>query len=136
MTARRRRALLAVPALLVALGVAACSSPGKPAASPSDSTTPAAASQGQVTALLVQCFIGHHLIPAASLDVKNSSPPDDASTWLQDGKVVANERFGDWYSDVGAGVMVHGKIIGEWVSEISSSVKAWPASICGQMPHT
>jgi hypothetical protein len=85
--------------------------------------------------LVVQCFADHQLIPGSALNSgKTTSPPADSSTWLYDGKITDNERFGEWYSDVGAGLSVKGKLIDEWVSEIVASPSAWPSSVCGPMP--
>jgi hypothetical protein len=134
MMTRRRRALAASVLMATVLGMAACSSSTKPPAS-TDSGAVQADYRGHVAVALVQCFISHHLIPPANLANKGTTPPSGSSTWLHDGKVVENERFGDWYSDVGAGVPVHGKIIGEWVSKIGDSAHAWPTNICGPMPR-
>jgi hypothetical protein len=132
-TRYRRRTILAVAALSSVLAMAACSSSGKPA---TPRKTETAIAPDRVPVLVVQCFIDHHLIPASVLDAKNTVPPDDAATWLHNGKIVDNENFGSWYHDAGAGVLVHGKIIGEWVTEITASAKAWPTGTCGPIPRT
>ena len=149
MTRTALRAALAVSAAAGVLAAAACSgsttpAPSGPASSPGGaSATPAPTDAGaasgdrlaMVSVLVVRCFADHNLIPASALNSgKSGSPPSDSSTWLHGGKVTENLSFGDWYRDAGAGVMVKGKLIGEWVSEIASNSGAWPSSVCGPMP--
>jgi hypothetical protein len=88
----------------------------------------------QAAAMLVQCFVGKHLIPASELAAGTTSlPRSDSSTWLHDGKVSGNLRFGDWYSIAGSAITVGGKTIGDWVTAVTASRKAWPADICGAL---
>jgi hypothetical protein len=140
MTWTARRAALAAGAAAGVLAVAACSGSGTPTPSgsplaPTDAGASSANRLGQLSVLVVQCFADHKLIPASALNSgKTGNPPYDSSAWLHGGKVTGNELFGSWYSGVGAGVTVKGKIIGEWVSEIATNSRAWPSSVCGPMP--
>jgi len=114
-------------AALVAAGCSAAPSHPDPA-----HTLPAHLSGQQVAPALVQCLINHHLVPASALAAdQDAKPPGDSSTWLRDGKVVANLRFGDWFSDAGGNVVVRGQQIAAWTIAIEMNPRKWPASLCG-----
>lgn len=149
MTGTALRAALAVCATAGVLAVAGCSGSGTHAPSgsppasgtgpatvaPTDAGATAAEIRGKISALVVQCFADHQLIPASALAAgKTASPPADSSTWLHDGKVSENQYFSAWWSDPGSGVAVRGKTLGDWVSEIAANSSAWPSSVCGPMP--
>ncbi len=131
----------ALAAAAAALACAACSSstttPGDGSSSPTAGTS---SSGPHLTAqaaapLLVQCFIDHHLISKAQLAAgKTSKPPSDSSTWLHDGKVSGNQRFGDWYSTTGSAIVVNGKQIATWATAVAASSAAWPTATCGPIP--
>jgi hypothetical protein len=141
------RALAAVVMTAAALACAACGSTTTPAAgggssSPSvtptsgtSSTSSATLTVAEAAPLLVQCFADHHLIPKSALAADGKTlPRADSSTWLHDGKVTPNERFGAWYRDPGSAVVVKGKSIDAWVHAVAASSHAWPTSTCGPMP--
>jgi hypothetical protein len=131
-------------ALAAAAAALACASCSSSTTTPGDgSTSPATGSSGSgphLTAqaaapLLVQCFIAHHLISKAQLATgKTSKPPSDSSTWLHDGKVRGNLRFGDWYSTTGSAIVVDGKQIATWATSVAASSNAWPTGTCGPIP--
>lgn len=133
------RGALVVVAAAAGLACVSCSSSGTTAGG--GSSSPAASSSGShLTAqaaapLLVQCFIEHHLISKAQLAMgKTSKPPSDSSTWLHDGKVSGNLRFGDWYSTTGSSIVVNGKQIATWATSVAASSNAWPTATCGPLP--
>jgi hypothetical protein len=113
--------------------ITGCSGPAS-----SSPTDPAVAAQNRldrIVVLLVQCFADHNLIPAVTLKAGlTGNPPSDSSTWLHDGKVTQNSRFGDWYSSTGSAVDVDGKAIVNWASDVARNVRTWPSGICGRMP--
>jgi hypothetical protein len=106
------------------LGSASCSGSARPA--PQDSGIALENHQVQLETTIVQCFAGHQLIPAKALQ--------GSSAWLKAGHVTENLKFGDWYGDTGAGVVVKGKMIGDWVAAALQDSRNWPASICGPVP--
>jgi hypothetical protein len=143
------RSVLTACATAGVLAVAACSGSSTPAptssapasgaapstVAPTDASAAAVLLRGKISVLVVQCFADHQLIPASALENgKNSSPRDDSSTWLHDGKVTENQYFGAWWSEPGSAVVVKGKTLADWASEIASSRSAWPSNICGTMP--
>ena len=140
MTARRltrsRPGWAAVALAAAATGMlacAACSSSSTTASSPPPSHR---LTVQQAAPLLVQCFADKHLIPPSGLAADTTAHPrSDSSTWLHNGKVTGNLRFGDWYSDAGSAITVDGKAIGDWVTAVAASSKAWPTGICGPLPH-
>jgi hypothetical protein len=118
------RAALTAAVVTGVLGSASCSSSAPPA--PQDSGIALQNHQVQLETMIVQCFADHQLIPANALE--------DSSTWLRNGHVTVNPKFGDWYTDKGAGVIVKGKMIADWVAGAMQDSKNWPISICGPMP--
>lgn len=134
--AARRTVLPCVVAgvlVLAALAMAGCS--GSAGSSPADPAVAAQNRLDRIVVLLVQCFADHNLIPASALSAGlTGNPPSDSSTWLHDGKVTQNSRFGDWYSSTGSAVAVDGKDIVNWAAAVARNAKAWPSSICGHMP--
>jgi len=115
-----------------ALGVLACASCS--GSSTTSSPPPQHLSSQQAAVRLVQCFVDKHLISASELAVGTTSlPPSDSSTWLHDGKVLGNLRFGGWYSIEGSAITVDGKTIGDRVTALTASTKAWPSHICGPL---
>ena len=136
----RRPALAVAAAAAVALACASCSTPattaGNGSSSPSGSSTAAPRlSPEQAAVLLVQCFIGHHLIPKSALAAdKDSQPPADSATWLHDGKITRKLRFGDWYSEPGGELKVDGESISARVMAVAANSKAWPTPLCGPIP--
>jgi hypothetical protein len=132
------RTALAAAVLAAALGAAGCSGTAKPAPTPTISEAQEV-DHSRVIVLLVQCFADQHLLPAASLD----DQPAAVSSWLRNGKVIANDAFTSWYRGIGAGVTVDGQMIGAWAGEIVPltlpirpvNPRAWPIGICGPMPH-
>jgi len=127
------RAGLAISA--VALGVLACASCSSSPSPGAGSAPPARLTSQRAAPLLVQCFVDKHLISASDLAVgKTSLPPSDSTTWLRNGKVIGNLRFGGWYSIEGSAIMVDGKTIGDWVTALTASSKAWPTKVCGPLP--
>jgi hypothetical protein len=120
-----------VGAALAVLACASCS--GSSASSP---PRPRHLTSQQAAPMLVQCFVGKHLISASELAVGATSlPRSDSSAWLHDGKVSGNLRFGDWYSIAGSAITVDGKTIGDWVTAVTANRKAWPADVCGALPR-
>jgi len=127
------RAVLAVSA--VVLGVLACAACSSSHSSGGGDAKPARLTSQRAAPLLVQCFVNKHLISASELAVgKTSLPPSDSSTWIRNGKVIGNLRFGGWYSIEGSAIMVDGKSIGDWVTALTASSKAWPTKVCGPLP--
>lgn len=123
-----------LPGLVTGVFVlAGCSGSASP--SPTDPAVAAQNRLDRIVVLLVQCFADHNLIPASTLSAgQTGNPPSDSSTWLHDGKVTQNSRFGDWYSNTGSAVDVDGKAIVNWASDVARNAKTWPSSICGRMP--
>jgi len=120
---------------VAALGVLACASCSGSSTSSSGPPRPQHLTSQQAAARLVQCFADKHMISASELAVGATSlPRSDSSTWLHDGKVSGNLRFGDWYSIAGSAITIEGKTIGGWVTAVTASNKAWPAGICGPLP--
>jgi hypothetical protein len=127
-----RTVVVLAAALLGVLACAACSG-SSPAAS--SLPKPRHLTPEQAAPLLVQCFADKHLITASELATgKDSLPPSDSSTWMHDGKVTGNLRFGDWYSIAGSAITVDGKMIVDWVSAVAANSKAWPKGVCGPLP--
>jgi hypothetical protein len=130
------RAALTAVMTAAAITCAACS--GSPAPRPSPSPSRAGLTFDQetkVTPALVACFIAHDLIPAAALHPSASAHPGtDESLWLKNGKVVQNAHFGDWFADVGGGIVVKGRSLGDWTLALEANRKNWPASTCLPMP--
>jgi hypothetical protein len=119
-----------------ALAVLACASCSGSPATASSPPRPHHLTSQQAAAILVQCFVGKHLISASELAAGTTSlPRSDSSTWLHDGRVTGNLRFGDWYSIAGAAITVDGKTVGDWVTAVTANNKAWPADICGALPR-
>ena len=115
------------------LACASCSSSSTTASSPPPSHR---LTVQQAAPLLVQCFADKHMISASELAVGTTSlPRSDSSTWLHNGKVTGNTRFGDWYSIAGSAITVDGKTIGDWATAVTASSKAWPTGICGPLAH-
>jgi hypothetical protein len=132
MTRAARRAVLpcVVAGVLVMAGCSESASPP-----PTDPPVAAQNRLDRIVVLLVQCFADHNLIPASALSAGlTGNPPSDSSTWLHDGKVTQNSRFGDWYSNTGSAVAVDGKAIVNWAAGVARNAKTWPSSICGHMP--
>ena len=125
-------------AVLGLLACASCSA-SSPSASPSPGSgraTPARLTVPEAAPLLVQCFADKHMISASELAAGTTSlPRSDSSTWLHNGKVTGNTRFGDWYSIAGSAITVDGKTIGDWATAVTASSKAWPTGICGPLAH-
>jgi hypothetical protein len=136
MTRTALKAALAAGAVAgVLLAVVGCSGSGATPA-PTDTGTSSANQPEQVAVTIVQCFADHKLIPESALNSgKTSNPPSDSSTWLHDGKITNKLRFGDWYSVVGSALIIKGKTIDDWVTEITASSKAWPSGVCGPVPN-
>lgn len=139
MTARRLSRSQPARAVVVlagaVLGVLVCAACSGSAPAASSSPKPRHLTSEQAAPLLVQCFADKHLITASELAAgKASLPPSDSSTWMHDGKVTGNLRFGDWYSIAGSAITVDGKTIWAWVTAVAASSKAWPADVCGPLP--
>jgi hypothetical protein len=125
----RAAAALAVAALGV-LACAACSG----SSTSSSPLRPQHLTSEQAAVRLVQCFADKQLISASELAVGTTSlPRSDSSTWLHDGKVAGNLRFGDWYSIEGSAIMIDGMTIGDRVTAVTASTKAWPSHVCGPL---
>jgi hypothetical protein len=122
-----RAGVAMVAAALAMLAYVACSGSSSP-------PRPRHLTSQQAAAMLVQCFVGKHLISASELAAGTTSlPRSDSSTWLHRGKVTGNLRFGDWYSIAGSAITVDGKTIGDWVTAVTANLKAWPAGTCGAL---
>lgn len=122
---------MAVLGVAVACGVAAC---GGSATKPKPTQYQVVSSRrNQLIPLVAQCFIDRHLLAAADLSV-NVSPPDPVSRWLRGGRVVRNTGFDTWYRVKGAGLVVDGKTIDDWVQDAAYDPADWPG-MCGPRPH-
>lgn len=112
-------------------GVSSCSSSPKPQKSQYQVVS---ARRQLVIPLIVQCFVGRHLLTRTELQDTKAVPPASSSQWIHSGHVTRNAAFAEWYRDVGAGASVRGKEVDDWVTDVAYDPATWPSSICGSRP--
>jgi hypothetical protein len=131
-TCRRGMRAAALTALAgTVLAVASCSSSPKPRQSQAQVVL---ARHQQVLPLIVQCFVDQHLLTNSELQDTQAVPPASSSQWIHGRHVTQNAAFGEWYRDIGAAVMVRGKAVDDWVTDVAYDPATWPSDICGARP--